>query len=201
VLSAAILAPLALLCVWAGGWPYFVMVLLALAGIGYEWGSMCRWRPTPLLLGLAYAAMAAFSLLLIRSFGARYVYFILLVVWSSDIGAYAFGRLIGGRRLAPSISPGKTWSGAVGGLVTSVVLGGAVAGFSVVSLTWAALLGVASQLGDLGESAVKRRYGVKDSGRLIPGHGGLLDRLDGLMAAAVIAGVPALRLLIAMGGA
>ncbi len=201
MLSAAILAPLALLCVWAGGWPYFVMVLLALAGIGYEWGSMCRWRPTPLLLGLAYAAMAAFSLLLIRSFGARYVYFILLVVWSSDIGAYAFGRLIGGRRLAPSISPGKTWSGAVGGLVTSVVLGGAVAGFSVVSLTWAALLGVASQLGDLGESAVKRRYGVKDSGRLIPGHGGLLDRLDGLMAAAVIAGVPALRLLIAMGGA
>ena len=150
---------------------------------------MCRWRPVPLSLGLVYAAAALASLVLLRLYGASAVFFILVVVWSSDIGAYAVGRLVGGRRLAPSISPGKTWSGAAGGLAASIVLGGFMAGFTVGNLVVAAVLGAVSQLGDLGESALKRRYGVKDSGHLIPGHGGLLDRLDGLMAASVVAGV------------
>ncbi len=189
VISAAILAPLALLCVWAGGLLYWLMLLAGFTGVTWEWGSMCRWRPVPLWLGLVYVALAFASLVLLRLYGASAVFFVLVVVWSSDIGAYAVGRLIGGPRLAPSISPGKTWSGAAGGLAASIVLGGFMAGFTVGNLVVAALLGAVSQLGDLGESALKRRYGVKDSGHLIPGHGGLLDRLDGLMAASLVAGI------------
>ena len=184
------LAPLVLLCAWQGGWPFLALLAAALAGLAWEWGAMCRWRAVPLLLGLLYAALAMASLAVLRSlFGAVGVFFILAVVWCSDIGAYAAGRLVGGRRLAPSISPGKTWSGAAGGLVAAMAGGMLTAGINVSVLLIAALLGVASQLGDLGESALKRHYGVKDSGRLIPGHGGLLDRLDGLMAAAIVAGL------------
>ena len=184
------LAPLVLLCAWHGGWPFLVLLAAALAGLAWEWGTMCRWRVVPFVLGLAYATAAMMSLAVLRSlFGAVGVFFILAVVWCSDIGAYAAGRLVGGRRLAPSISPGKTWSGAAGGLVAAMAGGMLTAGINVSVLLIAAVLGVASQLGDLGESALKRRYGVKDSGRLIPGHGGLLDRLDGLMAAAVVAGL------------
>jgi phosphatidate cytidylyltransferase len=126
--------------------------------------------------------------------GAFSVFWVLAVVWATDIGAYAVGRTVGGPKLAPSISPGKTRSGAIGGLVCAVV-------FSAL-LLWAfnfpikfAHIGIAllmsaiSQAGDLFESALKRRYGVKDSGSLIPGHGGFMDRFDGLWAAAPIAAV------------
>ena len=184
------LAPLVLLCAWLGGWPFLVLLAAALAGLAWEWGSMCRWRAVPLALGLLYAAAAMACLAVLRSLlGAVGVFFILAVVWCSDIGAYGAGRLVGGRRLAPSISPGKTWSGAAGGLLAAMAGGALTAGINATVVLIAALLGVASQLGDLGESALKRRYGVKDSGRLIPGHGGMLDRLDGLMAASVVAGL------------
>ncbi len=188
MLSAGVSAPLALVCVWLGGWAFAVMLLAGFVGVVWEWGSMCRWRLLPLGLGLAYVGCALGSLLFLRESSVRSVFFVLLVVWSSDIGAYVAGRIFGGRRLAPSVSPGKTWSGAAGGLAAAMVFGGLVAGFSVGVILASALVGIASQLGDLGESALKRRYGVKDSGRLIPGHGGLLDRLDGLMAASLVAG-------------
>ncbi len=187
-LSALVLIPLVLLCVWLGDWPFDALLAAAFLGVMWEWGAMCRWSRLPLALGLAYAAASVASLWWLRATGRRDVVLLLVVVWCSDIGAYAVGRLIGGPRLASAISPGKTWSGALGGLAAAVVGGMFVTGLSVWSGTAAALLGVASQLGDLGESALKRRYGVKDSGRLIPGHGGLLDRIDGLMAAALVCG-------------
>ena len=116
---------------------------------------------------------------------------LLLAVWSSDVGAFAAGRAIGGPRLAPSISPGKTWAGVAGGLVAAAVAGGLVAAGTGRPVGMGALAGLvlamAAQAGDLAESAAKRRFGVKDSGRIIPGHGGLLDRLDGLVAAAPVA--------------
>jgi phosphatidate cytidylyltransferase len=122
----------------------------------------------------------------------------LLLVWSSDIGAYLTGRAVGGPKLAPHISPGKTVAGAVGGLAAAIIAGIAVA-LAVsrpTSLTHAAaaaaVLGVVAQAGDLLESHVKRRFGAKDSGWLIPGHGGLLDRLDALLAAALVAALLAL---------
>ena len=190
VLSALVAAPLALACVWFGGRLFFALILACLAGVVWEWGQMCAWRPRPLLFGVGYGACAMLSLWLWRlSAGPWAIFFLFAVVWCSDIGAYAAGRAIGGPRLAPAISPGKTWSGAVGGLLAAVVGGGLVAGtWSVKDFIAALVLGLASQLGDLGESAAKRHYRVKDSGRLLPGHGGLLDRVDGLMAAAIVAG-------------
>ena len=193
------LAPLVLACAWFGGIPLALLLLVGFAGVCWEWLAMCRRRALPLVAGILYAAATLATLWLIRSwFGARGVFFMLAVVWCSDIGAYVAGRLLGGPRLAPSISPGKTWSGAVGGLLAAIVGGMVITEMSVWAALGAGLLGVASQLGDLGESALKRHYGVKDSGRLIPGHGGLLDRLDGLMAAALLAGV-ALAVFLAAG--
>ena len=187
-LSAIVLIPLVLLCVWLGGWPFDALLAAALLGVAWEWAAMCRWSGLPLALGLSYAAASVASLWWLRAAGLPDVVLVLVVVWCSDIGAYAVGRLVGGPRLASSISPGKTWSGAFGGLAAAVVGGMCVTGVTVWGGAAAALLGVASQLGDLGESALKRHYGVKDSGRLIPGHGGLLDRVDGLMAAALVCG-------------
>jgi phosphatidate cytidylyltransferase len=126
--------------------------------------------------------------------------FLLFTVWASDVGAYLVGRWLGGPRLAPRISPGKTRSGALGGLIAAIAVGLLAAHFlSDAATIWraalvAAVLGIVSQLGDLLESFVKRRLEVKDSGHLIPGHGGLFDRLDGILAAAPVAAVLALAL-------
>jgi phosphatidate cytidylyltransferase len=118
---------------------------------------------------------------------------VLLIVWVTDIGGYFAGRGIGGPKLWPRVSPKKTWAGAMGGFVASLVI---ALGFAACKLgetgsllLLAAALSIASQLGDLFESAVKRRFGVKDSSQIIPGHGGLLDRLDGFVAAIALAAV------------
>ncbi len=149
-----------------------------------------------LALGMAYVGLGWAALLVLRQGpgGLGLILFIMLVVWANDIGAYLAGRLIGGPRMAPALSPGKTWAGAAGGLAFGIAAGTAV----VVALTYgsaphpslggaalqAATLAVVAQAGDLLESAMKRRFGKKDSGSFIPGHGGLLDRVDGLLAAA-----------------
>jgi phosphatidate cytidylyltransferase len=157
-----------------------------------------RW----LALGLPYIGLPAIALWWLRAdtvSGFGNVLYVILVVWAADIGAYFTGRLIGGPRLAPSISPGKTWSGAAGGLVAGLLVGLAVAetiapGAPLRPAAVALALAVAAEAGDLLESWIKRRAGVKDSGQLIPGHGGLLDRLDGLMAASLVAAIAALLL-------
>lgn len=147
-------------------------------------------------LGVLVIAAPAAALIWLRlgSAGFANVLFLLLIVWSADIGAYLAGRLVGGPRLAPRISPGKTWSGAVGGLLASGLAGYAAAAVlapptNVHAFALASFLGFISQLGDLSESALKRYCGVKDSGALIPGHGGVFDRLDGLLAAATAMGL------------
>ena len=118
---------------------------------------------------------------------------ILLVVWSTDIGGYFAGRGLGGPKLWPRVSPKKTWAGAIGGFVASLLIatGFATMGYgkALPLLVLAAALSIAAQLGDLFESAVKRRFGVKDSSQIIPGHGGLLDRLDGFVAAIIMAAI------------
>jgi phosphatidate cytidylyltransferase len=158
-------------------------------------------RPFDLALGLLYFGVAAVSLIWLRAdaiAGWPNVLFVLCIVWGSDIGAYVIGRLVGGPKLAPSISPGKTWSGAGGGLVGAALAAAAVASWTGVSFSppyvigLAVALGVIAQLGDLLESALKRHFGVKDSGHLIPGHGGLLDRVDALLAVAPLAALLAL---------
>jgi phosphatidate cytidylyltransferase len=129
--------------------------------------------------------------------GRETVFWIFLLVWATDIGAYFAGRGIGGPRMAPRISPGKTWAGLAGGMVCAALAG---AGFGLLSgasrlgalAAMSAVLAGVSQAGDLAESAVKRRFGVKDSGKIIPGHGGVLDRLDGLLFATTGVGALAL---------
>jgi phosphatidate cytidylyltransferase len=143
--------------------------------------------------GLAYAGLSGLSLGYLRGddhAGLIAILFLFAVVWATDIMAYFVGRTVGGPKLAPAISPGKTISGAVGGAVGGVVAGlvlavaAGVPGLPLLGVV-ALLLSVVAQMGDLFESAVKRRNGVKDSGNMIPGHGGLLDRVDGLVAAAL----------------
>jgi phosphatidate cytidylyltransferase len=146
--------------------------------------------------GFFYAASAETAAVLVRldqAYGFVALILVLLVVWVTDIGGYFAGRGIGGPKLWPRVSPKKTWAGAIGGFVASLVV---AAGFAVSGvgktgplLLLGAVLSVASQLGDLFESAVKRRFGVKDSSHIIPGHGGLLDRLDGFVAAIVLAAI------------
>jgi phosphatidate cytidylyltransferase len=144
--------------------------------------------------GIPYAGLGGLSLLWLRlqpEYGLAATLFLVAVIWGTDIGAYLAGRLIGGAKMAPKISPGKTWSGAVGGLMIGAFCGAIIAGnFHAITLTallTGFFLSIFAQAGDLAESAVKRHLGVKDSGHTIPGHGGLFDRLDGFLAAAPVA--------------
>lgn len=145
-------------------------------------------------LGGCYAAVALVASIAVRNdavWGFTALMFIFLIVWVTDIGGYVAGRRIGGPKLWPRVSPKKTWAGAIGGFIASLAVAAAFAamdlGRVVPLLALAACLSIVSQLGDLFESAVKRRFGVKDSSHIIPGHGGLLDRLDGFVAAVALA--------------
>jgi phosphatidate cytidylyltransferase len=177
----------------------FLLLAAAAAAIWFSGGGAFS-RPWA-LAGLLYASLPAAALVFLRgdeAFGAAAVLYLFAVAWTADSAAYAAGRLIGGAKLAPRVSPQKTWSGFIAGIVAPV-LAGLV--FAMVlksgSALWLALLSaglaLACQFGDLLESWVKRRFGAKDSSQLIPGHGGLLDRVDGLMMAAVVAALIALR--------
>lgn len=143
--------------------------------------------------GAVYAGLPSVTLVWLRddpTAGNAVIWWLLLVVWSTDIGAYAFGRLIGGPKLLPAVSPKKTWAGLVGGMISAglaallvAVVVGAAAGLTVFAV--GAAVAVVAQVGDLFESWIKRRCNVKDSSNIIPGHGGVLDRVDGLLTAAL----------------
>ncbi|MBF2715897.1 phosphatidate cytidylyltransferase [Agrobacterium vitis] len=145
--------------------------------------------------GVFYAGACVVTLAAIRdddAIGFVAMLFVFVIVWSTDIFAYFVGRTLGGPKLAPRISPGKTWSGAIGGTVAAVIGGYAVtASYFTVYGWWipalALVLSICSQMGDLFESFVKRRCGAKDSSHLIPGHGGVMDRVDGLATASFAA--------------
>ncbi|MDR3425791.1 MAG: phosphatidate cytidylyltransferase [Alphaproteobacteria bacterium] len=146
-------------------------------------------------LGIPYMGGSALALLALRAlpdYGAAFVLYLLVTVWGTDIGAFVAGRMIGGPKLAPAISPSKTWAGLLGGMALSVILGYLAALFlnarhPAVALALSPVLACVAQVGDLFESYFKRRSGVKESGDLIPGHGGVLDRIDGLVFAGVFA--------------
>jgi phosphatidate cytidylyltransferase len=147
------------------------------------------------LLGVPYIGLPAVALIWLRSdsaLGFAAILYLFATVWSVDIFAYVFGRAIGGPKFAPRISPKKTWSGFIGGVTAGAIAGGAAASLLAGSrpLLLAAcslLIGIASQLGDLAESWLKRRSGIKDASNIIPGHGGLFDRVDGLLVGALVA--------------
>jgi phosphatidate cytidylyltransferase len=241
VLAAAVMAPLAILLAWAGGWFWAALATLAAIGMYVEWLSIVGTQQSRLaasgvaalliagiclalehhggalivygiglvavvlltrgdrrwpVSGLLYAAVAQIAAVLVRQdpvWGWSALLFVMLVVWATDIGGYFAGRTIGGPKLWVRVSPKKTWAGAIGGLTGSLIVAAGFAasgiGRMVSMLLLAAVLSVVSQLGDLFESAVKRRFGVKDSSHLIPGHGGVLDRIDGFVAAIVLAAI------------
>lgn len=149
-------------------------------------------------MGVVWIAAPSLAFLWLRDLpetGQHTAIWIIAVVWATDTGAFFAGRSLGGPKLAPKISPNKTWSGLIGGMLAAMLVGwiasylgeGLVhAGRMVIA---SACLAILAQIGDLGESWIKRRFGAKDSGRLIPGHGGMLDRLDGFLAAAAAAGL------------
>jgi len=145
--------------------------------------------------GLLYAGALLTAPIILRhdhDFGLAAILFLFALVWATDIAGYFAGRAIGGPKLAPKISPNKTWSGTAGGILGAVIAGIAVAKLfaldNIVAIGIAALLlSAIAQAGDLFESAIKRRFGAKDAGKLIPGHGGVMDRLDGFLAAAAVA--------------
>jgi phosphatidate cytidylyltransferase len=202
VLSSAVLAPLALAITYVGGWVFALFWTIVAAIVLWEWAklvtaaglrgfSLIDW----LAGGFAYAALLLLAPLLLRrdpALGLTAVLFVFAIVWATDIAAYFAGRAIGGPKLWPAVSPKKTWSGALGGTLGGLAAGLLVAEFAglVVApmLVIVALgLSVLAQGGDLLESAIKRRLGAKDSSQLIPGHGGLMDRLDGFLTAAAAA--------------
>ena len=147
--------------------------------------------------GVLYAGLFLLAVIALRfsfPFGGVAIIWLFATVWSTDIFAYFGGRLIGGPKLWPRISPSKTWSGTLTGVLAGAVIGTLAAMSYLTSsqslvpvLILTALVSIVSQAGDAGESAMKRRFGVKDSSRLIPGHGGVMDRLDGFVAAAIFA--------------
>lgn len=244
VLSALVLAPLAVAAAYWGGPAFYLLIGFFAAVMAWEWAQLfgagnavpvaialgavaamlaaafvfgsvsglgvliaCAapayvilrvsgdGRPAWLAAGFFYIGIPALSLLWLRAepdFGRAGILWLFAVVWASDIGAYVAGTLIGGPRLAPSVSPHKTWAGAAGGLAAAGLVSLAavpVAGpvHTGVLIGLGLVLGLAAQFGDLLESAIKRRFGVKDMSHAIPGHGGVLDRVDGLLAAAPVA--------------
>lgn len=211
ILSGVLLAVVLLGDLWLGEWWYVALLVIGavltfreymrLVLRGWTGSARLAWT----LFGVAYIGAAVYGLWFARQQGFVAALFVFLLVWATDIGAYAFGRTIGGPKIAPSISPSKTWAGYVGAvIVTTLVAYSAVSiqayveagvysfpwDWGLIICLWAALvcaiIAAVAQAGDFFESWMKRRAGMKDSGTLIPGHGGLFDRIDGLLPVAAL---------------
>jgi phosphatidate cytidylyltransferase len=194
-----VLASAAIVVAWLGGAVFIVFWGMAAIVIAWEWTklvALARNRAAWILAGGVYAGATLLAPLILRAdpeYGLPAIVLLFAIVWATDIMGYVIGRAIGGPKLWPAVSPNKTWSGSLGGLVGALAAGLAVGALSTESVMPIAILSMilsmVAQGGDLFESAIKRRFGAKDTGGLIPGHGGLMDRLDGFIAAAFVAAV------------
>ncbi len=203
LISAAIMALVAGFALWVGSWLFTIFVILIAAAIIFEWYGLIEnfgysknvtyfW----LALGILYIGYAAFTLVFFRLKDVSYIptLMLLLVVIATDAGAYFAGRRFGKRKLAPKISPGKTWEGLLGGMIAAGILW-CYYNVMINNAEWyeALLSGMAmailAQMGDLFESWMKRKAGKKDSSNVLPGHGGLFDRADGILAVFFVLGI------------
>lgn len=191
--TAAFLVLIALMAAVLGGYYFALTVAAAATVLYYEWMRIVRgWGFGWAIGGFFYALAPALSLLWVRDRaedGLALVLWTLLITWALDTGGYFAGRAFGGRKLAPSISPQKTWAGLYGGVALATVFSAAwvlATGLNWWLLLLAPFFAAAAQVGDLFESWMKRRAGLKDSGNWLPGHGGLFDRIDGLVPIAVL---------------
>jgi phosphatidate cytidylyltransferase len=202
IISSVILAPVAILATWWGSWAFALLVAVGAVIAAWEWTRLVSWSPGWVAAGVVYIGVPVLSILWLRGQDRETAFWLLLVVWATDIVAYAAGRIIGGWKLMPRVSPKKTWAGLIGGTIGAAIVGGATAAVLHLAIEpWmlagaSAILALIAQAGDLLESAVKRHFDAKDSSALIPGHGGILDRIDGLLAAAPAAAV----FCLALGG-
>ena len=200
--SAVAIGLIALVCIWLGGWWIAVLAMLAMVAMIRElWGMVMQGdAPTPgakrvLSLGILYIVAAGLAFIWLRAqdpYGFLSILWAAFVVTAADVGGYFAGRILGGPKLWPAISPKKTWAGMIGGVALAFAVGGlfsaATTGTYFLQVSIVSMIAaVVSQAGDLAESALKRHFAVKDASRLIPGHGGVLDRLDGHMAAVLVA--------------
>ena len=197
--SALVLFAIAGAALWFGGLAFGLLLLVGGALVLVEWFHLVkamtlgRGSKTALnILGPVLVLGAMAGLWFIRDhLGVTAALWVFGMVWATDIGAYFAGRSFGGARLAPNISPSKTWSGLIGGMVAALIASATIgdrAGIIGVPLWIGLFMGLLAQLGDLAQSWMKRRAGVKDSGKLIPGHGGLFDRVDGVLPVALLLG-------------
>jgi phosphatidate cytidylyltransferase len=194
VLMAGVVALALALALAATGYARAAVIVLVIGALGVAALAPAERRGW-IAVGIPYAGALAVAPIVLRSDGAvgfLALIFLFAIVWGTDITAYFVGRALGGPKLMPKVSPKKTWSGALGGTLAAVIVALAVAkAAALTGLLAIALLAVAlsvfAQVGDLFESFLKRRFGAKDSSQLIPGHGGLMDRLDGFVSAGVVA--------------
>lgn len=197
LVTAFSLIPLVLFIVYRGGFLFNVSIVVAAMLMSFEWNRLTQsnsnkdrkllWK----FVGLFYIALPAVSLMYIanKDIGNKVIMWLFITVWAADTGAFFVGKLVGGPKLAPKISPGKTWSGFFGAVVMSCCVGIVSAWvfnssdrYAILALT--VTVGVYAQVGDLFESWIKRQFGAKDSGGIMPGHGGILDRADGIVVTA-----------------
>ncbi|MEX9689652.1 phosphatidate cytidylyltransferase [Providencia rettgeri] len=187
--------PMVLYGLWAGLiWWVIAIILVVTYPASASWGKSASIR---LLFGVLTIIPFYCGMMVLRTvgyqsdtfFGAWWLLYVMLLVWGADSGAYAFGRTIGRNKMAPKVSPGKTWEGLVGGLITAGIISWLFSAFAPIPvmpdylLVTSIIVVVVSVFGDLTESMFKRQSGIKDSSHLIPGHGGILDRIDSLTAA------------------
>lgn len=211
IVSAAVLMPVVLWAIMYGGAPFLLLMGAALYISIREWVGMTKSEGFCGYMGcgiayilLCFTAFVYLRLHYSQDSGAPFALVLLLCVWATDIGAYFSGKAIGGPKMAPTISPNKTWAGLIGGIVSSIAafflfahvigpfLGEAIwstnilpEGFTTpIIIGLGVMIAIVGQIGDLAISMVKRKVGVKDTGALIPGHGGILDRIDSLLLAA-----------------
>lgn len=185
----------------AMGHPDLALLILGGTAATIGFGNVSKPRAAWALAGLAYVALPAWSLVWLRSdpsLGLTAILYVLAVAWTTDTASYVGGRLLGGPKLSPRISPKKTWSGFIVGTITPALVGYGFATYLGGTSAWLLALvsiglALACQIGDLLESAIKRHFGAKDMSQLIPGHGGLFDRIDSLLLASVVAALIALR--------